>query len=88
MGKPGDRSMYVSGLSHIAQQTSDYRSHCRLQIRGEQVESKSHEIIKQLNRLINDRSLPMQARNKINAALQHIKELQLELETAQDMTEA
>jgi uncharacterized protein (UPF0147 family) len=52
------------------------------------VENRSNEIIKQLNRLANDRNLPMQARNKINTALQHIKELQLKLETARDMTEA
>ncbi len=54
----------------------------------EEVENRSHEIVKQLNRLANDRSLPMQARNKINQALQHVKELQLRLETAGEATEA
>jgi uncharacterized protein (UPF0147 family) len=53
----------------------------------EQVENRSHEIVKQLNRLANDRSLPMHARNKINQALQHIKELQLKLETARKVRE-
>ena len=53
-----------------------------------QVENRSHEIVKQLNRLANDRSLPMQARNKISQALQHVKELQLRLETAGKVTEA
>ena len=37
---------------------------------------RSGKIIKQLNRLANDRSLPMQARNKINDAARHIRELQ------------
>ncbi len=53
-----------------------------------QVENRSHEIVKQLNRLANDRSLPMQARNKISQALQHIKELQLKLETTGEMPDA
>lgn len=52
------------------------------------MENRSQEIVKQLNRLANDRSLPMQARNKINQALQHVKELQLRLETAGEATEA
>ena len=38
--------------------------------------NRSSEIIKQLNRLANDRSLPMQARNKINDAVRHIRQLQ------------
>jgi uncharacterized protein (UPF0147 family) len=52
------------------------------------VESRSSEIIRQLNRLTNDRNLPMQARNKITEALQHIRELQLKLDTARDISEA
>ncbi len=52
------------------------------------MENRSHEIVKQLNRLANDRSLPMQARNKISQALQHIKELQLKLETIGEMPDA
>lgn len=50
--------------------------------------TKSNEIIKQLNRLVNDRSLPMQARNKINEAARHIRELQLKLAEAKSMSEA
>ena len=53
-----------------------------------QVENRSDEIVKQLNRLANDRSLSMQARNKISQALQHVKELQLKLETAGKVGEA
>jgi uncharacterized protein (UPF0147 family) len=52
------------------------------------MESKSNEIIKRLNRLTNDRNLPMQARNKISEALQHIREMQLELDTARNTSEA
>ncbi len=36
---------------------------------------RSNEIIKQLNRLANDRTLPMQARTKIGRAVRHIREL-------------
>ena len=36
---------------------------------------RSNQIIKQLNRLANDRSLPPQARNKMHEAIQHIKDL-------------
>jgi len=50
--------------------------------------SKSNEMIKQLNRLVNDRSLPMQARNRINEAVRHIRELQLKLKEAKNMSEA
>lgn len=41
--------------------------------------SRSNEIIKQLNRLANDRSLPSQVRNRVRDAAQHIRELQLKL---------
>ncbi|MDH3469595.1 MAG: hypothetical protein OES26_27545 [Gammaproteobacteria bacterium] len=43
------------------------------------MKDRSNEVIKQLNRLANDRSLPTQARNKINDAVRHIRELQLRL---------
>lgn len=49
---------------------------------------RSNEIIKQLNRLVNDRSLPLQARNRINEAVRHIRELQLKLAEAKNMSEA
>ena len=51
------------------------------------MENKSNEIIKRLNRLTNDRNLPMQARNKITEALQHIRELQLKLDTSRNIRE-
>lgn len=41
--------------------------------------SRSNEIIRQLNRLANDRSLNTQARHKILDAIRHIRELQLQL---------
>lgn len=44
--------------------------------------NRSSEIIKQLNRLANDRSLPMQARNRINDAARHIREWQDRLKEA------
>jgi uncharacterized protein (UPF0147 family) len=50
--------------------------------------SRTNEVIKQLNRLANDRSLPMQVRNKINDAARHIKELQLRLAQTKEMSEA
>jgi len=49
--------------------------------------NRSNEIIKQLNRLANDRSLPTQARNKINDAVRHIRELQLRLTDAINLSE-
>ena len=49
--------------------------------------NRSSEIIKQLNRLANDRSLPMQARNKINDAARHIRELQHRLQEAMHLNE-
>ena len=49
--------------------------------------NRSSEIIKQLNRLANDRSLPMQARNKINDAARHIRELQQRLKEALHLSE-
>lgn len=50
--------------------------------------SKSNEIIKQLNRLMNDRSLPVQARNRISEAVRHIREFQLKLAEAKSLREA
>ena len=41
--------------------------------------NRSNEVIKQLNRLANDRNLPPLVRNKILDAIRHIKELQLKL---------
>lgn len=49
--------------------------------------NRSNEIIKQLNRLANDRSLPTQARNKINDVVRHIRELQLRLTDAINLSE-
>lgn len=49
--------------------------------------AKSKEIVKQLNRLVNDRSLPLQARNKVNQAAQHIREMQLRLAKTKGMSE-
>jgi hypothetical protein len=37
---------------------------------------------------MNDRSLPMQARNQINEAIRHIRELQLKLTETKSMSEA
>lgn len=53
-----------------------------------QMKSRSDEIIRQLNRLANDRSLPMQVRNKINDAVRHIRDLQQKLEQVRDLSEA
>ena len=44
---------------------------------------RSNEIIKQLNRLANNRTLPTQARNKMLEAARHIKDLQHECATCQ-----
>lgn len=40
---------------------------------------RSNEIIKQLNRLANDRSLAPQTRNKVREAARHIRDLQVKL---------
>lgn len=40
---------------------------------------RTNEIIKQLNRLANDRSLAPQTRNKMREAAQHIRDLQFRL---------
>jgi uncharacterized protein (UPF0147 family) len=45
----------------------------------EHMNNRSTEVIRQLNRLANDRSLPPLTRNKILDAIRHIKELQLKL---------
>jgi len=44
---------------------------------------KSTEIIKQLNRLANDRTLAPQARDKVREAMQHIKDLGFRLKEIQ-----
>ena len=41
---------------------------------------RSNEIIKQLNRLTNDRGLTVKVRNKIREALHHIQDLDFKLE--------
>ncbi len=46
---------------------------------GDQVIANSNEIMKQLNRLANDRNLPPNARKKLLDAVRHIKDLQLKL---------
>ena len=40
---------------------------------------RSNEIIRHLNRLANDRSLTLNARNKVRDALHHIQDLNLKL---------
>ena len=40
------------------------------------MKSRTDEVIKQLNRLVNDRSLATPTRNKIRDAVQHINKLQ------------
>jgi len=44
---------------------------------------KSSELVKQLNRLVNDRSLAPQARNKVREAMLHIKDLNIKLKEIQ-----
>ncbi len=46
---------------------------------------RGNEIIKQLNRLANDRSLPQHVRNKVRDTVQYIKELQSEVECYGDL---
>jgi hypothetical protein len=46
----------------------------------EQMNDRSNEIIKQLNRLANDRGLTLNVRNKIREALHHIQDLDFKLE--------
>jgi hypothetical protein len=45
---------------------------------------RSYEIIKHLNRLANDRNLPLPVRNKVRDAAQHIKLLQAEAQNRID----
>ncbi len=45
---------------------------------------RSYEIIKQLNRLVNDRNLAPCARNKLREAVRHIKELQDQVGSVKD----
>ncbi len=44
---------------------------------------KSNEIIKQLNRLANDRRLAPHARNQVREAMQHVKDLEFRLKEIQ-----
>jgi hypothetical protein len=41
---------------------------------------RSNEIINQLNRLVNDRTLTLNVRNKIRETLHHIQDLDVKLE--------
>lgn len=41
--------------------------------------SRSDEVMKQLNRLVNDRNITPQARNQIRDAVNHIRDLQWQL---------
>lgn len=45
---------------------------------------RSFEIIKHLNRLANDRNLPIAARNKVRDAAQHIRLMQAEAQSRFD----
>lgn len=46
---------------------------------GGEMNDRSDEIIKQLNRLANDRSLASYVRNKLRVAINHVRELQSKL---------
>ena len=46
---------------------------------------RSNEIVKELNRLVNDRNLQPQVRNKISRAVQYIKDLHEAAERASDL---
>ncbi len=46
---------------------------------------RSYEIIKQLNRLVNDRNLAPHARNKLRDAVRHIKDLQSEVSSTRNL---
>jgi hypothetical protein len=50
--------------------------------------NRSDEVMKQLNRLVNDRNITPQARNQIREAMNHIRDLHYQLsgpvETAED----
>ena len=63
-------------LRQLGQQSEDSRFEVYVYPLRECMKSRSEEIIKQLNRLINDRNLAMPVRNKIRDAVQHIKKLQ------------
>ncbi|MFT5663019.1 MAG: hypothetical protein ACI9JR_000400 [Gammaproteobacteria bacterium] len=41
--------------------------------------SRSDEVLKQLNRLVNDRKIAPQARNQIREAVNHIRDLQCQV---------
>lgn len=49
-------------------------------------DSRSNEIIKNLNRLANDRTLPPNTRNKVRDAARHMKELHDEVEGLRETT--
>ncbi len=42
--------------------------------------NRSDDVIKQLNRLASDRTIHLSGRNKIRAAIQHLRNLELQLE--------
>ena len=46
---------------------------------GGEMNDRSDEVIRQLNRLANDRSLVPYARNKLRDAINHVRELQFKL---------
>ena len=46
---------------------------------------RGNEVIRHLNRLVNDRNLPRQARNKVLYAVQYIMELEHEVECYRDL---
>lgn len=49
-----------------------------------EMNDRSFEIIKHLNRLANDRNLPIAARNKVRDAAQHIRLMQAEAQSRFD----
>jgi len=63
-------------LRQLSQQSEDTRFEAYVYPLRECMNSRSEEIIKQLNRLINDRNLAMPVRNKIRDAVHHIRKLQ------------
>ena len=46
---------------------------------------RGNEVIRHLNRLVNDRNLPQQVRNKVRYAVQYIMELEHEVECYGDL---
>ena len=75
---PPDSKKYRNSalLRHLSQESEDTTFTDYTFPSRESMESRSEEIINQLNRLSNDRSLPPAVRNKIREAVDHIKKLQ------------